>query len=194
MAHVKRERDVMLECNNPFVVNLVASFQDAENVFMLMEAVMGGELFYYLQARAVRTGDRVQAVSGRLFARQQEIRAAFPRTPRAPPRRAKPHPPSRRGVRAGVPRPAAGGVRPLLRRLRRGGARVPALEALHLPRPEAREPAAHVHGVHQGARSGGLPAERRTPSARWRAGRLVRWTDWPRAGGWTVRRWRTFRS
>ena len=85
MAHVKRERDVMLECNNPFVVNLVASFQDAENVFMLMEAVMGGELFYYLQARAVRTGDRVQAVSGRLFARQQEIRAAFPRTPRAPP-------------------------------------------------------------------------------------------------------------
>ena len=29
----------------------VGSFQDAQNLYLLMETVMGGELFYYLQVR-----------------------------------------------------------------------------------------------------------------------------------------------
>jgi len=51
VAHVKRERDVMKECAaTPFVVRLEASFQDAQNLYLLMEIVPGGELFYYLQS------------------------------------------------------------------------------------------------------------------------------------------------
>jgi cGMP-dependent protein kinase len=51
VAHIKRERDVMAECGAcPFIVNLAASFQDGGSVYMLMELVMGGELFYYLQS------------------------------------------------------------------------------------------------------------------------------------------------
>ncbi len=50
VAHVKRERDVMAECTSPFLVNLAASFQDAQSVYMMMELIMGGELFYYLQS------------------------------------------------------------------------------------------------------------------------------------------------
>lgn len=48
--HVKREAQIMMECDFPFLVNLVASFKDAERVYLLLECVMGGEFFTYLQA------------------------------------------------------------------------------------------------------------------------------------------------
>lgn len=39
----------MMDCSSPWLVNLVATTKDNKNVFMLLEAVMGGELFAYLQ-------------------------------------------------------------------------------------------------------------------------------------------------
>jgi len=68
--HVKREKQVMAECDCPFMVNLVTSFKDDAHLYMLMECIMGGELFTYLQARtatrsgaapAVQAADRVSA-------------------------------------------------------------------------------------------------------------------------------------
>ncbi len=50
--HVKREKQVMAECDCPFMVNLVTSFKDSSHLYMLMECVMGGELFTYLQSRS----------------------------------------------------------------------------------------------------------------------------------------------
>jgi hypothetical protein len=41
----------MLECSSPWLVNLVATAQDDKNIYMLLEAVMGGELFAYLQVQ-----------------------------------------------------------------------------------------------------------------------------------------------
>ena len=41
----------MAECDCPFMVNLVTSFKDTAHLYMLMECVMGGELFTYLQSR-----------------------------------------------------------------------------------------------------------------------------------------------
>lgn len=38
-----------MDCNSPWLVNLVATAKDDKNIFMLLEAVMGGELFAYLQ-------------------------------------------------------------------------------------------------------------------------------------------------
>jgi cGMP-dependent protein kinase len=49
--HVKREKQIMAECDCPFMVNLVTSFKDGTYLYMLMECVMGGELFTYLQSR-----------------------------------------------------------------------------------------------------------------------------------------------
>ncbi|CAG9465654.1 unnamed protein product [Pedinophyceae sp. YPF-701] len=49
--HVRREKEVMLECTSPFVVNLIATFSDRMYIYMLMETVMGGELFTLLQSR-----------------------------------------------------------------------------------------------------------------------------------------------
>ena len=34
--HVKREAQIMMECDFPFLVNLVASFKDAERVYLLL--------------------------------------------------------------------------------------------------------------------------------------------------------------
>jgi hypothetical protein len=39
----------MLECNSPWLVNLVSTARDDKNIYMLLEAVLGGELFAYLQ-------------------------------------------------------------------------------------------------------------------------------------------------
>jgi cGMP-dependent protein kinase len=46
--HVMQERDVMKDCDSPYLVRLVATFQDARMLYMCMETVMGGELFSLL--------------------------------------------------------------------------------------------------------------------------------------------------
>mmetsp|Transcript_19844 Transcript_19844/g.23817 ORF Transcript_19844/g.23817 Transcript_19844/m.23817 type:complete len:864 (+) Transcript_19844:206-2797(+) len=47
--HVMQERNIMMDCNSPFLVNLVGTFQEPDTLYMIMETVMGGELFTYLQ-------------------------------------------------------------------------------------------------------------------------------------------------
>jgi len=39
------ERDMYFSCNSDFVVRLYETFSDAQNLYLLMEAVIGGELF-----------------------------------------------------------------------------------------------------------------------------------------------------
>ena len=51
VRHVEREKDIMLECNTPFVVNLISTFDDRSSIYIVMETVMGGELFTFLQSR-----------------------------------------------------------------------------------------------------------------------------------------------
>ena len=51
VQHVKRERDVMAECSGAsFLVGLTASFQDEQSLYLMMDLIPGGELFYYLQS------------------------------------------------------------------------------------------------------------------------------------------------
>lgn len=61
--HVKREKLVMAECDCPFMVNLVASFKDNAHLYMLQEAIMGGELFTYLQVTRFSNSSSVLACS-----------------------------------------------------------------------------------------------------------------------------------
>ncbi len=46
---MKREKEIQAECNSYFMVNLEASFKDSAYLYMLLECIMGGELFTYLQ-------------------------------------------------------------------------------------------------------------------------------------------------
>eukprot|EP00922_Rhytidocystis_sp_ex-Travisia-forbesii_P051402 GHVS01076295.1.p1 GENE.GHVS01076295.1~~GHVS01076295.1.p1 ORF type:complete len:714 (+),score=123.75 GHVS01076295.1:382-2523(+) len=68
--HVKDERRILSKVNHPFIINLVASFQDQHRLYMLMEYVNGGELFSYLR----RCG-RIPPVQARFFS--SELVCAF---------------------------------------------------------------------------------------------------------------------
>jgi serine/threonine protein kinase len=49
VAHTRREKAAMLGCDHPFLVSLLATLQDDKYIYMLMEAVLGAELFAYMQ-------------------------------------------------------------------------------------------------------------------------------------------------
>jgi len=49
VEHIKAEKNILTRINHPFIVNLYASFQDEKNLYMLMEYVIGGELFSQLR-------------------------------------------------------------------------------------------------------------------------------------------------
>ena len=47
--HVKREKDLQAECSSCHIVRLVASYKDTSYLYMLLDCIMGGELFTYMQ-------------------------------------------------------------------------------------------------------------------------------------------------
>ncbi|KCV72224.1 AGC/PKA protein kinase [Fonticula alba] len=49
VEHTKYERRILSEVNCPFIVNLLATSQDAKNLYLTMEYVPGGEMFYHLR-------------------------------------------------------------------------------------------------------------------------------------------------
>jgi serine/threonine protein kinase len=46
--HVNSECMLLSSLRHPFIVDLFASFQDSENIYLVMEAVLGGEMFTQL--------------------------------------------------------------------------------------------------------------------------------------------------
>jgi protein kinase A len=55
LEHTQNERAVLGQLNHPFLITMVASFQDVENVYFILEYVQGGELFSYLRKSEVFT-------------------------------------------------------------------------------------------------------------------------------------------
>jgi len=47
--HVKYEKTLLNLVNSPFVVNILAHFQDSKNLYLVLEYVQGGEMFYHLR-------------------------------------------------------------------------------------------------------------------------------------------------
>ncbi|EDV28499.1 uncharacterized protein TRIADDRAFT_49578 [Trichoplax adhaerens] len=51
VAHVRAERDVLVEADHAWVVKMFYSFQDAENLYLIMEFLAGGDLMTLLMKR-----------------------------------------------------------------------------------------------------------------------------------------------
>jgi len=51
VTHVMNEKKLLALCDHPFLINLVASFQDEIELYMVLELALGGELFSLLRDR-----------------------------------------------------------------------------------------------------------------------------------------------
>ena len=51
VAHVRAERDVLAEADNPGVVKMFYSFQDSTNLYLIMEYLPGGDMMTLLMKR-----------------------------------------------------------------------------------------------------------------------------------------------
>ncbi|KAF9995229.1 hypothetical protein BGZ79_011105 [Entomortierella chlamydospora] len=49
VEHINSEKLILSQVNHPFIVNLFTTFQDDRNLYMLLEYVIGGELFSHLR-------------------------------------------------------------------------------------------------------------------------------------------------
>jgi len=46
---VKIERDILEKFNHPYIMRLHYAFQDPKNLYLVMEFVNGGELYYHIR-------------------------------------------------------------------------------------------------------------------------------------------------
>ena len=51
VEHVMNEKNLLEQCDHPFLLNLAATFQDSDEIYMLLELALGGELFSVLRER-----------------------------------------------------------------------------------------------------------------------------------------------
>merc|ERR1712232_190742 len=56
-AQVVQEKDVMIVLNSPFIVKLFETFNDANNLYLLMELASGGELMTIYQRKSLHGSD-----------------------------------------------------------------------------------------------------------------------------------------
>jgi serine/threonine protein kinase len=49
VEHIKAEKAILMQISHPFIVNMYAHFKDKDTIYMLMEFVIGGELFSQLR-------------------------------------------------------------------------------------------------------------------------------------------------
>jgi len=65
VEHIRNEKDILTSINHPFLVTLYAVAQDRANLYMLLEYIIGGELFTHLRKAGKFTNEH-----GRFYAAQ----------------------------------------------------------------------------------------------------------------------------
>ena len=63
VEHTNSEREMLVRVRHPFLVNLWGTFQDVNNLYMVMDFVAGGELFSLLRKSQVSHGGKHTAHS-----------------------------------------------------------------------------------------------------------------------------------
>lgn len=65
VEHIRNEKEILMAINHPFLVTLYAVAQDKTNLYMLLEYIIGGELFTHL-----RKAGKFSNEHGRFYAAQ----------------------------------------------------------------------------------------------------------------------------
>lgn len=55
--HIKNEKEILATVQHPFIVNLIESFQDDQNLYLVFDFIQGGELFRLLRKEQVFPND-----------------------------------------------------------------------------------------------------------------------------------------
>ncbi|KAJ3374877.1 AGC/AKT protein kinase [Allomyces macrogynus ATCC 38327] len=66
VAHTLSERNVLVQANSPFLVGLKFSFQTADKLYLVLDYMNGGELFYHLQNEQVFSEHRAKFYTAEL--------------------------------------------------------------------------------------------------------------------------------
>mmetsp|Transcript_54443 Transcript_54443/g.153325 ORF Transcript_54443/g.153325 Transcript_54443/m.153325 type:complete len:375 (-) Transcript_54443:146-1270(-) len=66
VEHVKAETSILSKIEHPFIVNLLATFQDDKRLFLILEFVNGGELFSHLRTEGRLPNDDARFYSGEI--------------------------------------------------------------------------------------------------------------------------------
>ena len=75
VEHTVFERDVMLSCNNPFIINLYYAFQTDESLHFILDFVGGGSLFTVLRDHPYGyfTGDQARFYAAEILLGIEEL-------------------------------------------------------------------------------------------------------------------------
>lgn len=60
VAHTMAERDILRKIQHPFIVNLNFAFQTEDKLYMVLDYINGGELFFHLKAESQFSDERVR--------------------------------------------------------------------------------------------------------------------------------------
>ncbi|XP_070562359.1 serine/threonine-protein kinase 38-like [Ptychodera flava] len=60
VAHVRAERDILVEADNPWVVKMYYSFQDPQNLYLIMEFLPGGDMMTLLMKKDTLSEEATQ--------------------------------------------------------------------------------------------------------------------------------------
>lgn len=60
IQYMKSERDILTKVNHPFIVSLKYAFQAEKKLFLVMEFLSGGELFFHLRRRGLISEDEIR--------------------------------------------------------------------------------------------------------------------------------------
>jgi serine/threonine protein kinase len=60
VEHIRNEKEILMEVNHPFIVVMFTAFQNEANLFMLLEYIIGGELFTHLRKAGKFSNDHTR--------------------------------------------------------------------------------------------------------------------------------------
>ena len=60
VANVLREQEILTSLEHPFLVNLWFTFQDEEDMFMVVDLLLGGDLRYHIQQGVKFDAERIK--------------------------------------------------------------------------------------------------------------------------------------